>query len=305
VTVTGPAERDKWADWVLERGFGGDASQKQRTLAFLRPVRDRVLANAAVRDGDVLLDVGTGDGLIGFGAVPLVGSGRVIFSDVSPALVETCRAAAAALGVLDHAGFAQAAADDLAAIADASVDVVTTRSVLIYVDDKARAFREFHRVLRPGGRVSIFEPINNYFPWDSTEFWGYDATPVRDLVEKIWAREGWGEETDASDPMMNFDERDLVRHAEAAGFAEVHAELDIDIEARSWFGDWDSMLDVAPNPNAETLRESIEGALTQDEAARLEAHIRPLADAGLAKNRSAFCYLWATKEPPSATHLRG
>jgi SAM-dependent methyltransferase len=41
---------------------------------------------------------------------------------------------------------------------------VTTRSVLIYVQHKDAAFREFHRVLRPGGRVSIFEPINNYFP---------------------------------------------------------------------------------------------------------------------------------------------
>jgi len=49
-------------------------------------------------------------------------------------------------------------ADDLAAIPDASVDVVTTRSVLIYVRDKRRAFGEFARVLRPGGWISIFEP---------------------------------------------------------------------------------------------------------------------------------------------------
>jgi ubiquinone/menaquinone biosynthesis C-methylase UbiE len=286
------SERDKWADWVLARGFGGDAAQKERSLRFLRPVRDRVLRNAAIRDGDVLLDVGTGDGLIGFGAMPLVGSGRVVFSDISPALVEACRTAAEELGVLEHAAFVQAAADDLHAIADASVDVVTTRSVLIYVDDKAAAFREFHRVLRPGGRVSIFEPINNYFPWDTTDFWGHDATPVRDLVEKIWAYEGWGEETDASDPMMNFDERDLVGLAEAAGFAELHAELVVDVEPSTWFEDWSSMLDVAPNPNAHTIRESIEGALTPEERGRFEAHLKPLADSRQAVNRSAFVYLW-------------
>jgi ubiquinone/menaquinone biosynthesis C-methylase UbiE len=44
----------------------------------------------------------------------------------------------------------------------ASVDVVTTRSVLIYVKDRARAFAEFARVLRPGGRTSLYEPINRF-----------------------------------------------------------------------------------------------------------------------------------------------
>ncbi|WP_348240817.1 methyltransferase domain-containing protein, partial [Salmonella enterica] len=54
-------------------------------------------------------------------------------------------------------------AETLEGIADSSVDVVTTRSVLIYVDDKAAAFAAFHRVLKPGGRVSLFEPINRRY----------------------------------------------------------------------------------------------------------------------------------------------
>jgi SAM-dependent methyltransferase len=37
------------------------------------------------------------------------------------------------------------------------MEVVVARSVLIYVADKARSAKEFHRVLRPGGRVSLFE----------------------------------------------------------------------------------------------------------------------------------------------------
>ena len=289
-------ERDKWAEWVLSRSHGGDATQKQRWLDFLQPVRDRVLAHAVLVDGDVLLDVGTGDGLIGFGALPLVGSGRVILSDISSDLLDACRATAEELGLLDRVTFLQASADDLNEIADETVDAVTTRSVLIYVDDKSAAFNEFHRVLRPGGRLSIFEPINNYFPWDSSDFWGYDATPVRDLVEKIWAYEGWGGgEGDDVDPMMNFDDRDLTRLAEEAGFSEVHVELVVDVEPGDYVESWDVLLGVAPNPNAHTAGESIRGALAPDEIARFESHLRPLADAGRSTKRDAVAYLWAVK----------
>jgi ubiquinone/menaquinone biosynthesis C-methylase UbiE len=106
-------------------------------------------------------DVGTGDGLIAIGALDRLGpSGRVIFSDISADLLEHCRAAATEAGELSRCDFVAASADNLTGIADGSVDVVTARSVLIYVADKAGAFAEFRRVLRPDGRISIFEPIN-------------------------------------------------------------------------------------------------------------------------------------------------
>lgn len=66
------------------------------------------------------------------------------------------------MGGLDRCRFVRAAAEDLGPIPDASVDVVTTWSVLIYVADKRRAFAEFFRVLKPGGRASLFEPINRF-----------------------------------------------------------------------------------------------------------------------------------------------
>jgi ubiquinone/menaquinone biosynthesis C-methylase UbiE len=233
--VSEPASRDKWAEWVLARGHADDAEQKRRKLEFLGPIRDRVLEHARVRSGEVVLDVGAGDGLIAFGAMPLVEeSGRVVFCDVSQDLLDHCRNAAKELGVADRAEFVRAAAEDLSPIPDGSVDVVTTRSVLIYVQHKDAAFREFHRVLRPGGRVSIFEPINNYFPDDMGDFWGFDAHPVRYLVEKIRVSEGWVAANRPKDPMMNFNERDLLRHAEAAGFAQVHVELVIDVEPGTW-----------------------------------------------------------------------
>jgi len=255
-----------------------------------------VLEHARVRPGQVVLDVGVGDGLIAFGAMPLVEeSGRVVFCDVSQDLLDHCRNAAKELGVVERAEFVRAAAEDLSPIPDGSVDVVTTRSVLIYVQDKDAAFREFHRVLRPGGRVSIFEPINNYFPHDMDDFWGFDAHRVRDLVEKIWVSEGWDAANHPKDPMMNFNERDLLRHAEAAGFAEVHVDLVIDVEPGTWVEDWSRLLGTSPNPNARTTAEAIAAALTREEAERFEAHLRPLVDAGRGLMRSAFAYLWALK----------
>jgi arsenite methyltransferase len=116
---------------VLSRGHSGDPEQQRHKLEHLTPIRDRVLSNARLQDGEVLLDVGTGDGLIAFGALGLLDPGRVIFSDVSQDLLDHDARLAEELGVTDRTEFVRAAAQDLSPIPDASIDVVTTRSVLI------------------------------------------------------------------------------------------------------------------------------------------------------------------------------
>lgn len=184
VMTAGP---DRWHRWLLDVRFGGDAAGREKDLTeFLYPVRDAVLDKAQLRRGDTLLDVGTGDGLIAFGALDRLGpSGRVIFSDISQDLLDHCRKAAGAEGLLGRCRFVRASADCLTGVADVSADVLTTRSVLIYVKDKAAALREFYRVLKPGGRVSLFEPINVLMSGCGPDlFFGYDVTPVRDLAAK-------------------------------------------------------------------------------------------------------------------------
>jgi SAM-dependent methyltransferase len=289
-----PSTIDEWAAWLLHRRHGDDPEQRRKALEQLEPIRRRVLDNARMRSGDVVVDVGAGDGLIGFGAVDAVGpTGRVILSDVSDDLVDHARELAIELGLDDRVSCVTARAEELSPIDDRSVDVVTTRSVLIYVSDKASAFREFFRVLRPGGRVSIFEPINSYFADSPDEFWGFDARPVRDLVEKVWAFEGGDD--DADDPMMNFTEKDLVRFAEEAGFDEVRVELDVEVRPGSWAVDWERLLKMSPNPNALAVGDALRGALSDEEFARFERHIRPQADEGAGTIRSAFAYLTALK----------
>jgi hypothetical protein len=58
--MTEPA-RDMWAEWLLERRHGGDPEDLEATLDYLYPVRNRVLDNAGIGEGDVVLDVGTGE----------------------------------------------------------------------------------------------------------------------------------------------------------------------------------------------------------------------------------------------------
>jgi arsenite methyltransferase len=292
--------RDRWAEWLLERRHGGDPEALKATMDFLRPVRERVLGNAALTGGETLLDVGAGDGLIAFGALELVGEGgRVIFSDISQDLLDHSRSLARQTGVLDRCEFLRASADDLSALEDASLDVVTTRSVLIYVKDKPRAFEEFYRVLKPGGRLSIFEPINNFaYPEPPHRFRGFDVTPVRDLARKV--RAVYEEiQPPGTDPMLDFDERDLFDLAESAGFDEVFLDYEAKLtsgEPRWGINDWEHFLRVSGNPKIPTLGKAIEQALTPTEAERFTDHLRPLVEQAQRRGRSAAnAYLWAIK----------
>jgi arsenite methyltransferase len=284
--------RDRWAKWLLERRFGGDAAQRDRFLGEVALVRDQLLDNAGPLDGLTLLDVGCGDGLIAFGALER-GAEHVIFSDISQDLLDEARRIAEELAVADRCSFVRAPAEDLAAVESASADVLTTRSVLIYVKNKARAFAEFARVLRTGGRLSLFEPINGYFPVDRDRLVFYDAAAFRPLVDRIRAVYE-RIQPPGEDPMLDFDERDLIRLAERAGFCELHLRLHADVETtepRSWA----SFVNTPGNPRIPTLAEAMDEILTPEERARVTEHLRPLVEEGRGVSRLATAYLRAVK----------
>jgi ubiquinone/menaquinone biosynthesis C-methylase UbiE len=283
---------DQWAQWLLQRRHGGDPAQQQRDLAGLAQVRDHVLRNATIAAEDVVLDVGTGDGLMAFGALAQVGAqGQVIFSDISQDCLEHCRALAQQMGVVEQCQFLRASADDLSALGEASVDVVTTRSVLIYVATKPQAFREFYRVLKPGGRLSIFEPINRYFGMPGPP--RYEVGPIQEIWHKIRAVDE-RKQPSKTYPMLDFDERDLLSFAEQAGFREIGLELRVTVmPVRPQR--WEVWLRSAPNPLAPTFEEVMQEALTPEEIARCVAHLRPLVEAGQGTRRDALASLWAVK----------
>lgn len=262
-------------------------------LERLQIVRDKVLDRANVVQGDVVLDVGCGEGLLGFGALER-GAERAIFCDISEDLLSVCRAAAAELGFADRCSFVRAAAEDLGELPDDGVSVVTTRSVLIYVAEKDQAVEEFFRVLRPGGRMSVFEPINRFGLRgdDALRFWTYPGDGLEELAARIHAI--YEEIQPESDPMLDFDERDLLRLAEEAGFFPLELELRGEVrqtEPQSF----DVFLHSSGNPKIPTFAEAMDRALTAEERERVTNHLRPLVEAGGGVWRIAHAYLLGVK----------
>lgn len=281
----GPVTTDKWAQWLLARRDGNSAALRARYAAELAAFRDGVVDGAGLEPDDVVLDVGCGTGLIGFGALDRLGpDGHVIFSDVSQDVLDECRRTASGDG---RCSFMVASADDLAGIADASVDVVTTRSVLIYSDRKAAAFTEFFRVLRPGGRISLFEPINRFvMQHRPDDLFGLGNSPVNDLIAKV--RDLYRSTTqETTRPMTDFDERDLIDWAVTAGFDAVkldyRAQVDVPAEP---IADWETLKCVAPNPLVPTYGEAIAAALNDEERERLDTHMNALAATGTPTRRT-------------------
>jgi arsenite methyltransferase len=296
---------DQWSRWLLNDRYGVNEDARREMISTLHQYRALVLEHASITSGDTVLDIGCGDGLIAFAALPLVGErGTVIFSDISPALLEHCQKQARQQGVLARCRFVQAAAEDLAGIASQSVDVVTMRSVLIYVQAKEQALRECYRVLKPGGRLSLFEPIiQHLLPEPAHLFGGYEVRPIKEIVQKLRGEEESTQTPAARDnPMMDFTEHDLFRYAERAGFSEIHLELQMttapsrregDTQPASWR--WESFLHSAPNPLAPTLESVLRARLTEDEIRQFTAYLRPLVERVCRVERSAIACLWARK----------
>jgi demethylmenaquinone methyltransferase/2-methoxy-6-polyprenyl-1,4-benzoquinol methylase len=112
---------------------------------------------AAVGAGprDTLLDLAAGTGDVGFAARER-GAGRVVLSDVNPAMLSVAQGRALDRGIVDGVAFLCADAERLP-LPDRCVEKVSIAFGLRNCTDKPAVLREARRVLRPSGRFHCLE----------------------------------------------------------------------------------------------------------------------------------------------------
>ena len=250
-----------WADWLVRHG---------QADAQMVAEAERVLEAAALRPGDTVLDVGAGLGLLTLAAHERIGDGWVIAVDPSVgALEELLRLAhdVGSNGIMYLVGDAE-----VLPLPDGSVDAAILRSVLVHVGDVAVAVEELARVLRPGGRLSLREPVNRDGTYLAT---AVDWSPLGDLGDRIRAE--W-ETFAADDPLQRLDPDELVARLEDAGFTAIERSLEDPGE------EWavteqsvDARLDARGSPTAASARERWRDAFGDDGLAAIEAHLKSLA----------------------------
>lgn len=296
-------KQDAWSEWIFHHRDADDPVLGQIVRAEIERYADRVLDGARLQPGMTMVDVGSGDGLVAFRALERIGGAlRVILADISRPLLRHAEAVATQRGLRAQCAFVQCASAQHMEIDSASVDVLTSRAALAYMPDKPAALREFHRVLKTGGRISIAEPVfqdeafaaralrqvavsqplvsnDSFLPllhrWKAAQF--------PDTEEKM-----------ADSPICNFSERDMLRLVQEAGFSEIHLELHIDVQP-SIMTTWETFIGISPHPWAPTLKTILAEQFDTRERELFEQIMRPLVESRQAVVTDRIVYLTAQK----------
>ncbi len=130
-------------------------------------------AFASLKPGEVVVDLGSGGGLDVFLAAKSVGpSGKAIGIDMTPEMIALAKrnALKAGNGTAPSNVEFHLSAIDAVPLPDASVDCIISNCVINLVADKAKAFAEMARILKPGGRLAISDiALKKTLPHDLAE----------------------------------------------------------------------------------------------------------------------------------------
>jgi arsenite methyltransferase len=291
---------DRWLRWITSSRDASDAELRSRTLELLTPLRDQILDAAKLQTTDTVLDVGTGDGLLGIGALARLGpGGKIIFNDVSKDIIHHLRTV---IGTEVHGPeveYVTSSVTDLAGVRDSSVDVIISRAVLIYVDDLHAAFRSIARVLRPEGQIVIWEPVHSLIgSLDDAphQFFGWhipDTAPIATRIKSAYAKPS---------ALSNLTVARMIEAAECAGFENITAEIRVS-SRRADNGDDATikrLLHGQPNPNMPSIAEVMKELLTAPETEEFVAALTQAVRSGTGRHRKSGMLLTATN--PRSRH---
>ncbi|NQT22751.1 MAG: arsenite methyltransferase [Candidatus Omnitrophica bacterium] len=163
----GKIARDKGGCGCSSSGCGTDSAQFAKSIGYTEEELKNIpkeanmalscgnpTALASLKEGETVLDLGSGAGFDCFLAASKVGkNGKVIGVDMTPEMIKKAKSNADRNGI-KNVEFRFGEIENLP-VENNSVDVIISNCVLNLAPDKSKVFQEIYRVLKPGGRIAI------------------------------------------------------------------------------------------------------------------------------------------------------
>lgn len=262
---------ENWTEWLKSSRFSYMSDiQQQQTINWLMNVRNNILNIANIQQGETVIDVGSGNGLLAFGALLILDeSGKVIISDKFEDCLTECQKIAESSGVPNNLiDFLQSDAADIK-LPDNSVDVAVMRSVLVHILDKQKPLNEIARILKPNGRLSFYEPVIS----SNTRYHELVNIIDLDIADKIIKAEDHVMNS-PNDPLTNFTVSSLQDNLSNAGFSSISVEPVVE---KSTYpvqpGMIDQWFNTPPSPGGKTMKDRLLETLSEEEFNRYKAFL--------------------------------
>ena len=204
-----------WTEWLKKNRFAGQTPEMiEQTTKWLEAVRDVILVYAEIKPYDVIIDIGTGTGLLAFKALQMQNcEGKVIFSDKFQDCLDDCKRILDESGVTSGYEMLLSPCEHIA-LPESSVHKALMRSVLVHIVNKQPAISEIYRILKPGGKFCAFEPVIR----SNTRYWEI-LDPIYIQKYEDFKKVEYEIMENPLDSLCNFDQDTIRTNLEIAGFS--------------------------------------------------------------------------------------